>query len=256
MKWLVLLIITILIVPLVNAFTILGEEASLLVLIPFALIIISLVIFAVMIIKDKIKSKSIEKGLELEKIPETEPENIPSDIQKEEKPLDEIDYKKEVKLLEQKLPSSRTKDINNSLFRLIRQFFFNNLGIKYNFTFEELEKELQKNNKKIKCFAKNLSTINYCPKGASKDDLKQLIKEFKEVVSSTVEDVAPEFKDDFKEKEKKLNELLKKGGKTARKDIGKAREQYKEIFEIYKRLPDNEKRKLKPTIMNFYKKLA
>ena len=65
MREVITLVVAILIIPLVEALTLFGEEISLLILIPLILIFIFLILFVFMIVRDKIKSKSINLNTEL-----------------------------------------------------------------------------------------------------------------------------------------------------------------------------------------------
>lgn len=246
MRKLIILVVAIAIIPLVEALT-LFNEVSMLILMPLILIFIFLVVFVFMIIKDKIKNKSI-----LIKKPIKEPTStIPEQEFK-------IDYLKEVEELERKLPSIRVENANKQINELIKRFFSDYAGINYNFTFEELEEELKKRNKKIRCFSNNLSTINYNPEGISKENLIELIKELKDIIKSDIEEskITPEFKKEVEEKKKKINMLLKKGEKLIGKDINKARENYKKLSELYETLGNREKEAIRPSIINFYDQLG
>lgn len=264
MRKIVILVVTITILPLVEAITLFGKDISMLVLIPSILILIISVIFILMVIRDKIKNKLIEP-LKPEDIPKPAPiedltgalpiENAPKEIPKTHEL--KIDYTKEIAALERESPSKNIETTHKKLNELIKRFFSDYLGIDYNFTFEELEKELKKRDKKIICFSNNLSSITYSPEGISREQLTELIKEFKEVVTSTQENqpLPPEFKKAIEEKKKKIKALLKKCEKLIGKDKNQARERYKEISSLYKTLPDEDKETVRSPIINLYSKL-
>lgn len=257
-KKLLLLVISIAIIPLVEAITLFGEEISALVLIPSVLIIITLIVFISIIIKDKIKNKPISKtSSALKESPLIEkPTETP--ILPAQPPKPHIDYLKEVEILERKLPSMSVEQANKQLKVLIKGFFSEWAGINYTFTFEELEKELKKRDKSIICSSSNLSSINYSPGGASKENLIQLFREFKDTIKITTEythKIAPEFKKEIEEKKSKIETLLKKSKKSIGKNPDKIRKNYREMIALYRSLPAKERTIIKPLIMNFYNKL-
>lgn len=279
MRRLIVLVVFIVAIPLARALTIFGETVSTLVLIPLILILISLFAFVFMIIRDKIRSRSAGPAEELRgmvDLPPIEDLNLPSNEEippvetagKKEAPAEKAasqkqnpkrDYLEEVKHLEEELPSMGMEEANKKLNELVKAFFFDYLGVGYNFTFEELEKELKKSNRKIMCFSDNLSYVNYSPEGASRENLVQLIKEFKDVVVSSKREnqlITPEFKKEMEKEEKRINKLLKEGNKLIGKDINKAREKYNEVFELYNLLPDKEKETARKPIMDFYNRLG
>ncbi len=281
MKKSLVLVIAIFTIPLVEALTLFGEELSMLVLIPLIIILLFLLIFVFIIIKDKIKNKSSNPDTKLPIVPLPP---SPGDLTKELPPLEEppiekpttpesvkekalpkeqpqkpkTDYYKELIELEKKLPSISIEDANKQLTELIKRFFSDYAKINYKFTFEELEKELKKRNKKITCFPKSFSSINYGPEGTSKGNLTELIKEFRGIIRFTEEEshpLTPQFKKEIEEKKKKIAHLLKKGEKSIGKDPNKAIEDYKKIFGLYNSLTDKEKADIRQSIMNFYNRL-
>jgi len=291
MKKGIILVITIALIPLVNALTLFGEEVSTLILIPSVLILVILVVFLSIIIKDKIKGKSEDINLDMnaespppggddlgDLPPMDDMGEPPEESKTEESPSPEAppipkeplskapqlpqepkkDYLKEIQTLEKDMPSKDIKEVHKKLNELIKGFFSDYLGLKYHFTFEELEKELKKGNKEIQCFSDNLSSITYGPEEASKEGLAELIKEFKKIISSSKninQPLTPEFKKETEEHMKKIHALLKKGEKLSEKDIDKAKEDYMKISELYNELPDNDKEAIKPQIMEFYNRL-
>jgi len=267
-----MLVVSIAAIPLVKALTLFGEEVSMLILMPLILIFIFLAAFIFMIVKDKIKARSIttpepatlpepDSAEALSELPLAKKEplkeaTIPKIAQ--QKPEPQIDYLQEAEALGRELPLISIEDANKKLNELIKRFFMKYAGINYSFTFEELKKELKKGNKKIQCFSDNLSSINYSPKGTSKEDLIELLKEFKDVVVSSKEEsllLMPEFKKEIRVEEKKINKLLKKGEKLIGKDTDKAKEKYNEISELYETLPYKEKKAIRSSIIDFYFKL-
>jgi len=271
------------IIPLVEAVTILGQEVSMLVLTPVILILIFLIFFIFMIIRDKIRDKrqapefsdkseplpketvdeklSLDEGLSLDsELPLDENTTKGRDILKTPKQPQKpkTNYLKEVELIKRKLSSKNIEETNKKLNDLVKKFFSEYAGINYKFTFEELEKELKKRNKKVVCFSDNLSSINYSPKGASHDDVIELINEFKDIIEATSEEelqAIPKFRKETEEKKKRINMLLKKGEKLIEKDINQARENYNEILTLYETLISKEKATIRPMVLNFYNKL-
>ncbi len=293
MKKLIILVFTIVLIPLVNALTLFGEEVSILILIPSVLIFVILIVFLSMIIRDKIKGKTVGKesdngmdinaeppppgGADLGELPpidepsetstKTEPEEVPggsTPLPEEPSSTPAVsqepkkDYLKEIIALEKEFPSKGIAETHKKLNKLIKGFFSEYLGLKYYFTFEELEKELKKKNKEIQCFSDNLSSITYGPKEISEEGLIELIKEFKNIITSSTsidQPLTPEFKKETQEHIKKIHALLKKGDKLAAKDADKAKEDYDKISQLYDELPDNDKEAIKPQIMTFFNKL-
>lgn len=289
MKKPLILVIAIFTIPLVEALTLFGEELSMLVLIPLIIIILFLLIFAFLIIKNKIKNKSASSDTEsgiaplppppgesaqelplvaepppgeqplaeppIEK-PSTEKEPIQSIGEEQQKP--KTDYLKEVEELQERLPSISIKEANKQLNESIKRFFSDYAKINYKFTFEELEKELKKRKKKIICFPDKFSLINYSQSGLSKENLIELIKEFKGIIRFAKKESHPitlEFEKEIEEKKRKINILLEKGENSVEKDRNKAIGYYKKISEIYNSLTDKEKSSIKPSIITFYNKL-
>jgi hypothetical protein len=298
MKKLLVLVLSIVIIPLVEAVVVFGQEVSMLVLTPVILILIFLIIFIFMIIRDKIKAKqsskapksssneALDEDLSLGDDTIAPPEDAPgndtpapsedaealdgdllpptedskSKKQKDTKgtPNSEMNYFKEIELIKKNLTEDTLEETTKKINDLIKKFFSDYAGIKYTFTFEELEKELKKRDKKVQCFSDNLCAINYSQKGATLDDIKELIGEFKDIVEATSEEklqAIPEFKKETEEKKKKIAMLLKKGERLIQKDPSLARENYKEILEIYDTLISKEKEAIRPAILNFHDKL-
>lgn len=281
MRKAITLVIAITIIPLVEALTLFGEEVSVLILTPSVLILIILIVFISIIIKDKIKSKSLDTDLKLDaaEAPKEDPtEDLtsglppiepPTELPIEKPPLEEIprtsrltqqpkiDYLKEIDALEKESSSKNVEEIHKKINELIKRFFSDYLGINYSFTFEELEKELKKGNRKIQCFSDNLSSISYGPEGISKENLIELIGEFKDTVMSSIqENQSPttEFKKEVEEKKKEIYMLLKKGEKLIKKDKIKAQEEYNKLFELYNPLPDEDKETIRLPILDLYNK--
>ena len=274
MKKTLILVIALLVIPLVEALTLFGEEISMLVLIPSILILLVLFVFIFMIIKDKLKNKAALPNIELSNTslpppPESLIQDVPAieemplgepakELPKEEQQKSKKDYLQELNELKEKLPSISTKDAHEQLTDLIKRFFADYANINYHFTFEELEKELKQKHKKIVCFADNFSSINYSPEGISQGNLNELITEFKDIIKFIEEEahpLTPQFKKELEEKKKKINHLLKKGEKSIGKDTNKSIEDYNKIFYIYKTLTDKEKASIRQPIMDFYNRL-
>lgn len=269
MKRWILLFILIFAIPLVEGLSIMGMDVSMLVLVPSILIFIVLVVFGIFVIKDKLKAPSFGQDLQIELAPPPPPslsggissiekpakETLLVNLQKTQKP--EIDYVKEIELLEKKIPSLELEKANDELTALIKRFFSDYAGINHEFTFEELEKELKSKNKKVICFANSFSTVNYSPEGISKDELMELMREFRDIVHSAASEapLTPKFRKEIEEKKKEIYLLLKKGSKLAGSDIKKAMEIYREIFGLYESLIDSEKEGIRPQIIDFYNQL-
>ena len=89
-------------------------------------------------------------------------------------------YLNQINFVEQRLVNEEPEKIHKEVVKLIRDFFSTYLN-KKNFTYEELEKELNKHGKVI-CFSKNLSKLSYGPDGVRVEELKDLLEEFKDTV--------------------------------------------------------------------------
>jgi hypothetical protein len=295
MKKLIVLVIALVFIPLVKAVTIMGREVSVLILTPVILIVVFLIIFLFLIIKDKIKNKG-KSAKPSEKIEPLENDAIGEDplagddLALSEEPIAEeplsddlapteaapkqqkkpeeskINYLKEIDAIKKKLKDmdegesgpKLISDINKEINDLIKKFFAEYATIKYKFTYDELEKELKKRNKKVVCFADNLSSVSYGPKGASQNDVRELVNEFKDIVEATSQEelqAIPKFKKETEEKKKKIIMLIKKSERLVKKDVNQARENYKEILAVYDTLINVEKENMRPLIMGFYDKL-
>jgi len=275
MRKLFVLVLAIVVIPIVEAVKILGQEISMVVLVPIVLILIFLIVFIAMIIRDKRKNKQQVPDIPdaLGPLPEEGlGDNLGEDLSMAEDSLDlgaapkiekkvqeaKTDYFKELEVIKGNLTKENTLETNKKVNELIKKFFTEYSKIKYKFTFEELDKELKKNDNKVICFSDNLNMINYSPKEVTYDELVQLINEFRDIIEATTEEeqlAVPKFKKELEEKKKKINMLLKKGEKLINRDVMQAREDYKEILKIYDTLISREKEAIRPAIMDFYNKL-
>ena len=154
-----------------TADTFLGMDiSSLIVVLPIVMIIISLLFFVGLYLKDHSEniSKSLKTKFRRKKL---------SAIKK--RPMD---YSKEVILLQKKIPAIENEEAINRLSNLSKKFFSEKLNINHEFTHGELEKELEKEKKSWAAFPKKLVNLRYSGEPVTKQEINALTKEFWNIV--------------------------------------------------------------------------
>ncbi|MBW2975133.1 hypothetical protein KY366_05440 [Candidatus Woesearchaeota archaeon] len=261
-------------------------EIPILLLVPSGLIVLLLVFFIVMIIRDKIAAKKLDipplteekkadrgwggkkagndlEGEEEKKAGndlEGEEEKKAGNGLREEKkaveafPEDEseedVDYYSKIIELEGRLKNMGAEEAYKELIGILRKFFSHDLEVRYEFTYEELKKELEKKGRKIMISPQELSKIEYGPYELTKKDLLKLIKEFREVIIKSKSYLET---DDPEEAVVRIEELSKDGRRVAKKEMNRAIRMYREVYFLYNKLPPEQKAKVHKMVLKFHK---
>lgn len=187
------------------------------------------------------------------------------------------------KLVLKKAVSKRIKQIQakafiseREVYDLVRSFFKKYLDIDYEFTREEILKELRKVyippdlQDRVKELFEHISEIEHTSKAFSREELEKILAEFKDLVNLLIVSHYQKEKSFFKklrdslhkhfskEHEKilevdesvfsqteriivKMNMLLDNAQRWADKDVEKSKKAYKELIELYNSLDDDRK---------------
>ncbi len=150
-------------------------------------------------------------------------------------------------------------DISKQFNAVFRRFLKEALKIEYEFTYEELQEEIKKQNLPrllkiaLSNYVKELTEIQYGKRKLTKELLSMEIKRAKELVDLIVKNLPKEVV--AVEKKAKVREsrvdiisvyklIVDAERALAKKDIEKAGKVYSEIASVYKRLPDKQKREI------------
>ena len=198
------------------------------------------------------------------------------------------------KLILKKAVSKRIKQIQakafiseREIYELVRNFFKKYLGVDYEFTREELIKELRKVyispelQEKVKHLFDHISEIEHSSKAFSKEELEKIIAEFRELVDALIVSHYQKEKSFFKKLRDslhkhvsrkhhtlldsddsvlsnteriivKMNMLLDNSKRWADKDIEKAKSAYKELIELYNSLEEGRKEAYYKPVQELY----
>lgn len=248
-NWSLLLIATVLL-PSVYALNL--DSIPVLLLAPIILIVLFLIIFIIMMIKDRLAMKSLAmptfNNVGKKKTKEEE-ENA-----EEKEVKEEIDYYANIKDLEKRVATLNTEPAYKELMKMVRKFFADYLNINYEFTYEELEKELKEKKKNIVFFSKKLSKIEYGPHPIGKGSLMKMTGEFKDIVKRIESQTKTSL--DFSKDVKKIKNLINNGKKISKRDLSSAIKLYSEVYSLYHELPSKEKRKLNSAVKEFHKLIS
>jgi len=147
-----------------------------------------------------------------------------------------------------RLKSSNVNDSNIQLFHIIKNYFASKYNIRYSFTYEELEKELENRKidssekQKIIDFLKNAEEYEYkkiTNKKTAYERIKKIAREFKKYI---LKEKKPENNKEEKSKIPIFYHLLKKVRST-KKDFVKNKENLKEKKEKEKEIKIKKKEK-------------
>lgn len=147
-----------------------------------------------------------------------------------------------------RLKSSNVNDSNIQLFHIIKNYFASKYNIRYSFTYEELEKELENRKidssekQKIIDFLKNAEEYEYkkfTNKKTAYERIKKIAREFKKYI---LKEKKPENNKEEKSKIPIFYRLLKKVRST-KKDFVKNKENLKEKKEKEKAIKIKKKEK-------------
>ncbi len=186
--------------------------------------------------------------------------------------------------LEQKVKTETLETLSREFSVIIREFFRQQFNIEYEFTYEELEKEFK--TKKLKpalahvlgSFFKRITQIEFGGGALTKDELKALIVEIREIIELTAENTGEKImKEEGKEeitgeriekkKERKKMEVIKikgtglkriyamisQAGIYLREGEGKKSKMlYYDVMKTYNKLSDKEKKKVYDAIKRLY----
>jgi len=244
------------------------SDIPILLIVPSVLILILLLFFIIIIIRNRSATKGLaiptfnstgKKETRIEEKPKEEKEveeKKKTTISPSEKTQtkEEVDYYSQIKDLENRLDTMDVKTAYKELIKIIRKFFADYLNLNYEFTYEELEKELKEKDKKISVSSDTLSKIEYSPHPISKDVLTEMIGEFKSIIKKTKPQ--PEINLSLNKDFRKIEKLLIKGQKIPKKNPNKAIRVYKEIYYLYYKLPRSGKLALHDSIIEFYKSIV
>ncbi len=180
--------------------------------------------------------------------------------------------------LENSINKKPIEELSRELIRIVRDFLSDLLKIDYEFTYEELCKEIEKHEIStplriiIITFFKKISEISYKGYKMKKPELKELISEARIIVKFGSEEYLDgrTEKKGFKEKGLKEKRNIKKESKLMLdiyKDLIKAKKSIREsdmdsaklayirIKEFYKELPVKEKKKIYKKIVLLYNQI-
>lgn len=281
-----------------------GQSFSMLVVVPLVLMIVFMLIFGIVVAFDKYNERKERKELESgkedhglgiisavkEKLRKTEEKEEEKPEKKEEKKettkekehLPLAVYLDDIRSLRKKIKKLNAEKAFDELVVLIRHFFSDYLGIDYEFTFDELEKEFKSKNKEVVFFSKNLSDMSYNAEDISKKNVVKLLDEFEDVAEKIIlkedteigkekkkEVTKPEEKKSETREMKKIEEvkkreyveedkkgrvigLIREGRRYIKRDINKANDIYEEVYVLYHQLSKNNKKEIKKKITDFY----
>ena len=131
------------------------------------IVIVLVFVFLIYLYLKEAKKRSSEK-------PTVSVKEVEEDVSKEEQ------YKKDIEKLKRSLPYLNRKEASSRFIKIVRSFFKDLLALNYEFTFEELAKELKEKgrNKGLIEFAEKISEYKYKKGDIYKKQLKILCKEF------------------------------------------------------------------------------
>src|SRR4030042_6593152 len=173
------------------------------------------------------------------------------------------------------------------VYDLVRSFFKKHLTIDYEFTHEELMRELKKIylspdlQEKVKNLFEDVSKIEHSSQTFTRQELEEVLKDFREVVDGLIVSHYQQDKGFFRKirdgihktfsrKHKKLldgeesaliegersvvkmNMLLDNATRWSDTDLGKAKEAYKELVELYNSLDANKKKAYYEPVQDLY----
>jgi len=144
--------------------------SSLLVVLPIVMILIGLIFFVGLYIKDNYGnlSKLVKAKLKRKKI-RGKKEIV-------------IDYPKEVKILQKQVPALEPEESIRKLSILAKKFFAEKFDIDYEYTHGELEAELKKEKESWASFPNRLSKVKFSGEKLTRREVNQLTQEFWDIV--------------------------------------------------------------------------
>ncbi|MFH0831559.1 MAG: hypothetical protein V1886_01700 [archaeon] len=186
-------------------------------------------------------------------------------------------YLRDIKKFRKELAGKSVDEAFNLLSGITNRFFKEILNLNYEFTYDELEKELLKRNKKKELveICRQMSEMRYSGKKVTrqelddfslrieqivrKEDLKKEETELK--VSRALEKGKPDFFSRImqmqteKSKKKHLIELMGQEEEALKKDMEIAKKIYHNILSSYYKLPSKDRKEIYEKLTNFYKQV-
>ncbi len=150
---------------------ILGMSIStLMVTIPLAMMVLGLLFFVGLYVKDHYKSiiSTFKNKLKRRKVREVGKKVT--------------DYPKELQDMQKRLPILEPEEALQNLSNLAKKFFAEKINIEHEFTSRGLEKELEKVNPSWASFPQRLSQLRYSSEPLSKKEVTELMKEFWNII--------------------------------------------------------------------------
>ncbi len=144
--------------------------SSLLVTIPIGMIILGLIFFLGLYLKDHYRNIAyFLKG----KFRRRKSKEVTKKV---------ADYHQELQDLQKRLPVLEPEDALQRLSSLVKRFFAEKINMDYEFTHKELEKELEKINPNWASLPKRIEYVKYSGESLSKKEVDDLIKEFWNII--------------------------------------------------------------------------
>ncbi|MEK6937144.1 MAG: hypothetical protein AABW58_03680 [Nanoarchaeota archaeon] len=233
----------------------LGEDLSLIVLLPLVLIIIVAILFGVTFIIDTKNYYVAKKTVNIPSVGKvTATEVVKEEVKVEETEKGEkkeekvekiwINYLDIVDTFAKKLDDRETDDAFKVLLRMIREFFKDRFNLDYEFTYDELLKEFEKRNVPNKEMIISLKESMYKDKKIDKKIIYDYSTKFREVIRIIDKEKLEEIENINIDKNAKFNKI--------RKMMHDIRKQEGRIDEKLNKLVVNEKKKI--FSLNFRKK--
>ncbi|MDP2907414.1 MAG: hypothetical protein Q8O03_05735 [Nanoarchaeota archaeon] len=177
-----LLVVLTIFVSLISIYSVYAQEAaeedkvlgmsvsSLLVTIPIGMIVLGLLFFVGLYLKDHYRNIAyFLKG----KFRRRKLREVTKKV---------ADYPQDLQDLQKRLPVLEPEDALQRLSSLVKKFFSEKINMDYEFTHRELEKELEKINPNWASLPKRIDYVKYSGESLSKKDVEDLIKEFWNIV--------------------------------------------------------------------------
>ncbi|MBU2589688.1 MAG: hypothetical protein KKF52_01405 [Nanoarchaeota archaeon] len=205
---------------------------------------------------------------------------------KEEKKLapkkkDLTPFLEKVALIENQLPKSKEDLVFKNLAEVIKSFFATLLNLQHQFTESELQEILEKKKKGLVEFTQKLAELKYSGQPLTKQELKDLIDEFKQIVQhyvkagwkpgkekiTAMEKIVTQDKKiltnikgyiDFLKQESRKSEiesLLEEESKVLSKNIRLIKKRYNKMLKLYVQLSPREKSVVYPQLIDFYNRI-
>lgn len=186
-------------------------------------------------------------------------------------------YLKDIKKFKKELAGMQTEQAFNMLSDITKNFFKELLDLHYEFTYDELEKELRKRNKRKELIdiCHELSELKYSGKRITKQELDVFAQKIQELIKK--EEVRKEITElevskalrkekpslfgmvarleSEKEKKKHLLELMKQEEEALKKDMEIAKNIYHRILSSYYKLPSKDRKEIYERLTNFYQEV-